>query len=256
MFDLSNKVALVTGSTKGIGLAIAWAMGRAGARVVISSRKSEACREVAAQLGAQGIDALAVSCNVSRVEELDALVATTLDTWGRIDTLVCNAAVNPYMGPIADISDEAWAKVMDTNVRNQLRLCAAVMPQMAERRDGAIVIVSSIGGLKGHTSLGAYGISKAADMQLVRNLACEWGRHNIRVNAIAPGLVRTDMAAALWQDPERAARAEASYPLGRLGEPDDIAGAAVFLASRAGHFMTGQTLVIDGGAMVNTGNYS
>jgi dehydrogenase/reductase SDR family protein 4 len=256
MFDLTNKVALVTGSTKGIGRAIAFAMARAGARVVVSSRKAEACEAVARSLRAEGAQVLAIPCNVSDTQAIEAMVGQTLDTWGRVDSLVCNAAVNPYMGPLAGITDEAWTKTMDTNVRNVLRTAGLVMPQMADRRDGSIIVVSSIGGLKGHSALGAYAISKAADMQLVRNLACEWGPHNIRVNAIAPGLIKTDMAAALWQNPERARKATDSYPLGRLGEPDDIAGAAVFLASRAGAFMTGQTLVIDGGAMVNTGNYS
>ncbi|MCG8559637.1 MAG: SDR family oxidoreductase [Hyphomicrobiales bacterium] len=255
-FDLTDKVAIVTGSTKGIGRAIAEALARAGAKVVISSRKAEACQEVAAAIGTDGGAAMAVPCNISHRDELRALVDATLDAWERIDVLVCNAAVNPYYGPLAEIPDAAYDKIMDTNVKSNLWLCNMVLPQMAERQDGAVVIVSSIGGLKGNDKLGAYGLSKAADMQLARNLAVEWGHANIRVNCIAPGLVRTDFARVLWEDPEAHARAVASYPIGRLGEPEDIAGAAVFLAAPAGRFVTGQTLVVDGGHTIGSARYS
>lgn len=256
LFSLSDKVALVTGASKGIGRAIAEAMAAAGAKVVISSRKGEACEAVAGAINETGGAALALACNISHKDELQALVERTLEHWGRIDALVCNAAVNPYFGPLAEIPDEAYDKTMNANVRSNLWLCNMVIPQMAARGDGAVIIVSSIAGLKGHGRLGVYALSKAADMQLVRNLAVEWGRSNVRVNGIAPGLVRTDMARALWEDPETLARALESYPLGRIGEPRDIAGAAVFLASRAGSFMTGQTLVIDGGTTVMGGRYS
>lgn len=256
LFDLTDKVAIVTGSTKGIGRAIAEALARAGAKVVISSRKAEACQEVAAAIGTDGGAAMAVPCNISHRDELRALVDATLDAWERIDVLVCNAAVNPYYGPLAEIPDAAYDKIMDTNVKSNLWLCNMVLPQMAERQDGAVVIVSSIGGLKGNDKLGAYGLSKAADMQLARNLAVEWGHANIRVNCIAPGLVRTDFARVLWEDPEAHARAVASYPIGRLGEPEDIAGAAVFLAAPAGRFVTGQTLVVDGGHTIGSARYS
>lgn len=256
LFGLDGKVAVITGSSKGIGLAIAEAMASAGARVVISSRKAEACEAVAAAICADGGEALAIPCNVSRVDELRALVDRTLDAWGRIDVLVCNAAVNPYFGPMAEVDETAYDKIMDTNVKNNLWLCNMVIPQMARRQDGAVIIVSSIGGLKGHARLGIYGLSKAADMQLARNLAVEWGASNVRVNCLAPGIVKTDMARTLWEDPKTHDRAVASYPLGRLGEPADIAGAAVFLASRAGAWMTGQTLVIDGGMTIAAGSYT
>lgn len=256
LFDLTDKVAIVTGSTKGIGRAIAEALAQAGAKVVISSRKADACETVAAAIGADGGQAMAVPCNISHRDELRALVDATLDAWQRIDVLVCNAAVNPYYGPLAEIPDAAYDKIMDTNVKSNLWLCNMVLPQMAERQDGAVVIVSSIGGLKGNDKLGAYGLSKAADMQLARNLAVEWGHANIRVNCIAPGLVRTDFARVLWEDPEAHARAVASYPIGRLGEPEDIAGAAVFLAAPAGRFVTGQTLVVDGGHTIGSARYS
>jgi NAD(P)-dependent dehydrogenase (short-subunit alcohol dehydrogenase family) len=254
LFSLEGKVALITGSTKGIGLSIAEALSQSGAKVVISSRKEDKCNQVAAAINDAGGEAIAVPCNISYKEQLQVLVDTTLEKWGHIDVLVCNAAVNPYYGPLADISEEAYDKIMDTNVKSNLWLCNMVLPQMAEHKDGAVIIVSSIGGLKGNAKLGAYGLSKAADMQLARNLAVEWGHANIRANCIAPGLVRTDFAKALWDNPEGLKRAIASYPIGRLGEPEDIAGAAVFLATQAGSFVTGQTLVVDGGTTI--GSYS
>ena len=256
LFDISGQVAIVTGSTKGIGKAIAEAFAQAGAKVVISSRKANKCLEVSDALNADGGETIPIACNISHKDELRALVDATLDKWGRIDILVCNAAVNPYYGPLAEIPENAYDKIMDTNVKSNLWLCNMVLPQMAERKDGAVIIVSSIGGMKGNAMLGAYGLSKAADMQLARNLAVEWGRHNIRVNCIAPGLVRTDFARALWENPEATQRALSSYPIGRLGEPEDIAGAALFLASKAGSFMTGQTMVIDGGNTIGTGRYT
>ncbi len=256
LFSLHGQVAVVTGASKGIGRAIAEAMAAAGAKVVVSSRKIAACEEVAGAIVDGGGKAIAVACNISHKEELQGLVDRTLEHWGRIDTLVCNAAVNPYFGPLAEIPDEAYDKTMNANLRSNLWLCNMAIPGMATRGGGAVILVSSIAGLKGHGNLGVYALSKAAGMQLARNLAVEWGRSNIRVNTIAPGLVRTDMARALWEDPDRLAQALENYPLGRIGEPADIAGAAVFLASRAGNFMTGQTIVIDGGTTVMGGRYS
>ena len=256
MFSLNNKVALITGSSRGIGRSIAEAMAGAGAKVVISSRKAEACENVAAQIRHRGGEAVAIPCNVSDQSQLQSLVDTTLAEWGKIDVLVCNAAVNPHFGSSHEISDEAYDKIMSTNVKNVLWLCRAVIPQMAERKDGAVIIVSSIAGFKGTRKLGTYALSKAADMQMTRNLAMEWGPENIRVNCIAPGLVRTDFARALWEDPENCAKALAAYPLGRLGEPEDIAGAAVFLAARAASWITGQILVVDGGTSAGGGQYS
>ncbi len=256
LFSLHGQVAVVTGSSKGIGRAIAEAMAAAGAKVVISSRKGDVCEEVAGAINDAGGEAIALACNISHKADLQGLVDRTLEHWGQIDTLVCNAAINPYFGPLAEIPDEAYDKTMNANLRSYLWLCNMVIPGMAARGGGAVVLVSSIAGLKGHGNLGVYALSKAADMQLARNLAIEWGRSNIRVNTIAPGLIRTDMARALWDDPERLSQALESYPLGRIGEPEDIAGAAVFLASRAGNFMTGQTLVIDGGTTVSGGRYS
>ncbi|MFN2461129.1 MAG: SDR family NAD(P)-dependent oxidoreductase [Candidatus Velthaea sp.] len=250
MFELTGKVALITGSTRGIGLAVAERMAERGAKVVISSRKPDACAAVAERIAAAGGTALAQAANIADKSALQALVDRTLAEWGRIDILVCNAAVNPYFGPLAGISDEQFDKIMASNVRSNLWLCNMVIPQMAERNDGAVIIVSSIAGLKGNKMLGAYGISKAADFQLARNLAVEWGPRNVRVNALAPSIIRTDFARRLWEDPEIHAKAVASYPLRRIGEPDEVAGAAIFLASRAGAFVTGHVLVVDGGVTV------
>ncbi len=250
MFDLTGQVAVITGSTKGIGRAIAEEMARAGSKVVISSRKPEACEEVASAIVKEGHEAIAIPCHIGRRADCEALIATTHEKWGKIDTLICNAAINPYYGPMTQLSDDVFSKVMETNVRSNLWLANLVQPEMAARRDGSIIIVSSIGGLKGTDILGIYAISKAADMQLARNLAVEWGPDNIRVNCIAPGLVKTDFARALWEDPVLRKGSEDRTALRRLGEPEDIAGAAVFLASKAGRWITGQTIVIDGGRTI------
>lgn len=253
LFDLTDKVAIVTGSTKGIGRSIAEALARAGASVVISSRKADQCEKVAAAIKAEGFEATAIPCHIGKREDVENLVSETRKRYGRIDVLVCNAAVNPYYGPMSGLTDDAFAKVIDSNVRSNIWLCNLAIPEMAERRDGSVIIVSSIGGLRGSQQLGIYAISKAADFQLARNLAVEWGPKNVRVNCIAPGLVRTDFARALWENPEMLAKAEAMTPLRRIGEPDDIAGAAVFLASRAGNWTTGQVIVIDGGVTIGAG---
>lgn len=250
LFSLENKVALITGSTKGIGKAIAERMAEQGAKVVISSRNQEACDEVAAGIDENGGTAKGIACNINYQEQLQELVAKSREAFGTIDTLVCNAALNPYFGPSQDIPDAAFDKVMHANIGSVHRLCQLVIPGMAESGGGAVIIVSSIGGLKGTDSLGAYAISKAADMQIARNLAVEWGPKNVRVNCIAPGLIRTDFARALWENPEIYEATVSKYPLRRIGEPDEIAGAAVMLASAAGSFTTGQTLVIDGGGTI------
>ncbi|HEY5634881.1 MAG TPA: glucose 1-dehydrogenase [Burkholderiaceae bacterium] len=249
LFDLGGKVAVITGASRGIGRAIAERMAEHGASVVISSRRIEACEQVAAGIRERGGEASAAACHIGRKEDLRALVEGTLARWGRIDVLVCNAAVNPYFGPSAQMSDEAYDRVMNSNVRSNFWLCNMVAPAMAERGDGSIIIISSIGGFQGSDRLGVYGISKAADMQLARNLAVEWGARNVRANCIAPGLVKTDFAKALWDNPEILRKTVQHTPLHRIGEPDEIAGAAVFLAAPAGSFVTGQTIVIDGGRL-------
>jgi NAD(P)-dependent dehydrogenase (short-subunit alcohol dehydrogenase family) len=249
-FALKGKVAVVTGSSRGIGRSIAEHLARAGAKLVISSRKLPACEEVAQAIRKDSGEAIAIAANIGDKAQLEELVNASRKHWGRIDVLVCNAASNPYYGPMAQMPDEAFNKILQNNIVSNHWLANLVLPEMAERRDGAVIIVSSIGGLKGTATLGAYAISKAADMQLARNLALEWGEHNIRVNCIAPGLVKTDFARALWEDPEIRRHYEMQTPLRRLGEPDDIGGIAVFLASKAGAFVTGQTIVADGGVTI------
>lgn len=252
LFDLTGRVVLITGSSKGIGRAMAVEMARHGAQVVISSRKQDVCAAVAAEINAelegQPGGAVSIPAHVGHKEELQRLVDETRRQLGPIDVLVCNAAVNPYYGPMKDMPDEAFDKVLGINIRSNHWLAHMVLPEMVERRDGSIIIVSSVGGLKGSETLGAYCISKAADVQLVRNLAAEYGPHNIRVNAISPGLVRTDFARALWENPDILAERTSGDPLRRIGEPEEIAGAAVYLASKAGSFTTGQNFVIDGGS--------
>jgi NAD(P)-dependent dehydrogenase (short-subunit alcohol dehydrogenase family) len=250
LFDLGGKVALVTGSTRGIGKSIAEELARAGAKVAVSSRKAEACEATRQEFEAKGFEVLARPCNISRKEELQALVDATLARWGRVDIAVANAASNPYYGPLTGISDEAFDKIFANNVKSVLWLAAMTLPGMAERGGGSFIAIGSIGGLLANTIIGAYGTSKAADHHLVRNLAAEWGPKNVRVNAIAPGLVKTEFARALWEDEKRAAERIAATPLRRLGEPRDIGGIAVFLASDAAAFITGQCIVADGGVTI------
>ena len=250
LFDLGGKVAIVTGSSRGIGRAIAEAFVEAGARVVISGRRAEACEEAAAALREKGGGAIAVPARISDKAQLENLVARTRETWGRIDILVCNAAVNPHFGSLDGLTDEAFERMMVNNVLSNLWLSRMVAPEMKERRDGAIIYIISIAALRGTTQLGMYGVTKAADAALARNLAVEWGPYNLRVNCIAPGLVKTEFARALWEDDARRAAREAATPLRRLGEPDDIAGVALMLASPAGGYVTGQVIVVDGGVMI------
>ena len=251
-FDLTGKVAIVTGSSRGIGKASAFELAEHGAKVVISSRKQDACDAVAAEINARfGEDtAIAVAANISDKAGLQRLVDATRAAFGQIDVLVCNAASNPYYGPQGGIADDQFRKILDNNIVSNHWLITMVAPEMRERRAGSIIIVSSIGGLRGSTLIGAYCISKAADMQLARNLAHEFGPDNVRVNCIAPGLIKTDFARALWEDPERIEAANKTVPLRRIGEPEEIAGAVVFLASQASSFMTGQTIVLDGGVTI------
>ena len=246
-FDLTGKVAVITGSSRGIGRASAELLAKLGAKVVISSRKADACETVADGIRKSGGDAHVIACNISRRAEVEALINGSIKHYGKIDILVCNAAVNPYYGPLLDIKDEAFDKIMGSNVKSNIWLCAQAIPQMAERGNGSVIIVSSIGGLRGSTVIGAYGISKAADFSLCRSLAGEWGPKGVRVNCVAPGLVKTDFARALWEDEERLKRRCATTPLRRIGEPDEIAGAVAYLGSDASSFMTGQTIVVDGG---------
>ena len=258
MFDLRGKNAVITGSSKGIGKSIATAMALHGANVVISSRKANVCQETADEINnldaappySEKGKAIVIPCNISDKTALEMLVEESRSQLGKIDILVCNAASNPFFGSIKDIPDDAFEKIMNNNIKSNHNLCQMVIPEMMERKDGSIIIVSSIGGLNASPVIGAYNISKAADIMLVKNYALEFGQHNIRTNAIAPGLFRTDFAKALWENPEILKQSTATCPMKRIGEPDEIGGAAVFLASEAGSFVNGHTLVIDGGTIV------
>jgi NAD(P)-dependent dehydrogenase (short-subunit alcohol dehydrogenase family) len=250
-FSLKNRVAIITGSSRGIGRASAEIMAELGARVVISSRKPEPCEEVASGIREKGGAAVAIPCNISRKEEIEALVRRTQKALGPIDILVCNAAVNPVYGPLSEITDEAFDKIMASNVKSNLWLCNLTLPGMAERGGGAVVIVSSIAGLRASENIAAYGISKAADFGLARNLAAEWGPKNVRVNCVAPGLVKTDFARALWENPSALEFRTRRTPLRRIGEPEEIGSVVAFLASPAASFITGEIVVADGGVMIS-----
>lgn len=255
LFDLSGEIAIITGSSRGIGRAIAERMAEQGARVVISSRKQDACDATAAAINEKYGEtrALAIAANISAKDDLQRLTEETRAHFGPASIVVCNAASNPHYGPMSGIEDAQFRKILENNVIANHWLIQMCLPAMIERKNGAIIIVSSIGGLRGSNVIGAYNVSKAADFQLARNLAVELGRDNVRVNCIAPGLVRTDFARALWEDPKTLKLATSTTPLLRIGEPDEIAGAAVFLASKAGSYMTGQTIVVDGGATISSG---
>jgi NAD(P)-dependent dehydrogenase (short-subunit alcohol dehydrogenase family) len=252
MFDLTGKTALLTGSSVGMGRGLAEGLAMAGARVVISSRKQDVCNETAAAINELcGADqAIAIACNIGYKEQLQHLVDETHAQLGKIDILVGNAGVNPFFGSSADIPDSAFDKTLATNVKSNHWLCQMVIPDMVEKRDGVVIITSSNGAFQPSTMLGTYAISKAADLALVRNLAAEYGPFNIRVNALCPGVFKTRFSAALWQDENGEERPADELPLKRFGDPEELRGVGVFLASRAGSFMTGQALVIDGGMVM------
>jgi NAD(P)-dependent dehydrogenase (short-subunit alcohol dehydrogenase family) len=251
LFDLKGKVAVITGSSKGIGKAIALRMAEHGAKVVVSSRKQEPCEAVAKEITAKRGEAVVRTCNINSKEALQDLVDFANKTYGRIDILVPNAALNVHFGKTLSVTDDQYDKIMGANVKSNFWLCNMVAPQMAQRKDGVIIIISSVGGLRGSDQLPIYAISKAADMQMARNLAVEWGPSNVRVNCIAPGLVKTDFAKALWDNPDIYSKTVKMYPLRRIADPDEIAGCAVMLAAKAGSFITGQTIVIDGGGTIS-----
>jgi len=251
MFDLSGKVVLITGASSGIGQATATQMARQGARVVVSGIDGPGCERVCNELLAQGGQAVSVPCDVSSVEQLDALVAAARQKWGRIDVLVCNAGIAPHAGPLASASDADYESTMEINLRSVMRLCNKVIPGMAEQGGGSIVIVSSIAGVRGNKALGLYGMSKAASAQLARNLAVEWGPQNVRVNAVSPGVITTDFARSLTDTPEIAAVRLGKTPLRRFGRAEEVAASIVFLSAPSGAFITGQNLIIDGGTTIS-----
>ena len=251
LFNLSGKRALITGSTKGIGEAIAKRFAEHGAKFVISSRKEDMCIKIRDKINKEFPDsAISIPCNINEKNQLENLVNETNSNFGGIDILVCNAALNPFFGSSMDIPDDAFDKILSANIKSNHWLSNIVLPQMIERKEGSIIVISSIGGLKGSEMLGAYSISKAADMQLIRNIAVEQGPNNIRANCISPGIIKTRFAKALWDNPEILQNTTSKAPLRRIGVPDEVAGAAIFLASDAGSFTTGQNIVIDGGVTI------
>jgi NAD(P)-dependent dehydrogenase (short-subunit alcohol dehydrogenase family) len=250
LFDLTGRVALVTGATRGIGLAISEEFAMAGAKVVISSNEADNCESVAAQMRREGHAVTGIPCDVAYRRELEDLVQASVDLHGRIDILVCNAGIAPHMGPIASASDVDWDSTMTVNLRSVLWLTSLVIPGMAERHDGSVIIVSSIAGVRGNRALGLYGVSKAGSAQLARNLAVEWGPSNVRVNAISPGVIETQFASPMLNDAGVMERRIALTPLRRVGQPREIAGVALLLASPAGAFMTGQNVIVDGGTTI------
>ena len=253
LFNLKDKSILITGSSRGIGKSIAHQCALHGAKVVISSRKLNAC-ELAAQEINDSVGknvAFPIAANISDEDQLRELVLLTIEKLGKIDTLVCNAATNPFMGSMLDMPNDKFDKVMNNNIKSNQILCNLVLPEMIERKDGSIIIISSIAAIKGSPILGAYNISKAADVMIVKNIAAEFGHKNIRANSIAPGLIKTDFAKALWENPDILKTVLSSTPMQRIGEPDEIAGVAVMLASDAGNYINGQTIVVDGGTTIS-----
>tara|TARA_B110001452_G_C15150214_1_gene400316 strand:- start:288 stop:1052 length:765 start_codon:yes stop_codon:yes gene_type:complete len=250
LFNLKNKSFLITGSSKGIGKSIAFHAADHGAQVIISSRKIDACNETANEINehCEAEVAFPIQANIAHEEELNNLVEQTNKLLGKIDVLICNAATNPFMGSMADIPSDAFDKVMNNNIKANHILTNLVTPQMIDRKDGVIIIISSVGGTIGSNLIGTYNISKAADIQMVKNIAVEYGHHNIRANTVAPGLIRTDFARGLWENPVIHEQYTKTHPMRRIGEPDEVAGAVIMLASDAGKYINGQTLIVDGGA--------
>lgn len=249
LFDLSDRVALLTGASKGMGLAMAEGLAEHGAKVVISSRKLDQCEAAVEQVNAKcGEDrAIAVACNIGYKDQLENLVETTRSRLGPIDILVSNAGVNPFYGRMSEIPDSAFDKTMSSNVKSNHWLAHMVAPDMVAKGRGSIMVTASTGAFSGSLTLGTYNISKLADIALVRNLALEYGPEGVRVNAICPGLIKTDFAKALWDNPEAKRNAETNTPLRRLGESEDLKGIAVFLASDASEYVTGQAIAVCGG---------
>ena len=250
LFNLKNKSFLITGSSKGIGKSIAFHAADHGAQVIISSRKIDACKETADEINEHcGAEvAFPIEANIAHEEELNNLVDQTNKLLGKIDVLICNAATNPFMGSMADIPSDAFDKVMNNNIKANHILTNLVTPQMIDRKDGVIIIISSVGGTIGSNLIGTYNISKAADIQMVKNIAVEYGHHNIRANTVAPGLIRTDFARGLWENPVIHEQYTKTHPMRRIGEPDEVAGAVIMLSSDAGKYINGQTIIVDGGA--------
>lgn len=246
-FSLEGKVALITGASRGIGRAIAQRLAGAGAKVVVSSRKLANVQAVADEIVAAGGEALAVQCHVGRPDDVTAMVARTVDAYGRLDVVINNAATNPHFGPALTADEGQWDKILDTNLKGIFRVCRAVVPQMEKQGGGKIINLASVAGLRPSPGMGVYGVSKAGVIMLTQVLALELGHANIQVNAVAPGVIKTRFSQLLWQTPQIAEPMLGKLPLGRFGEPEDVAGLALYLASPASDYITGGVFVVDGG---------
>lgn len=253
LFQLDNKVAIVTGASKGIGEAMARGLAEFGAKVVISSRKQDAVDDVAANFQADGLEAVGIACHVGKSDDCENLVQKTIEQYGRVDILINNAGTNPYFGPINAMSNEAYQKTMDINLNSAIKLSNLVYPHMKLQGGGSIIHISSVEGYHATKYMPAYNISKAALIMLGKNQAVEWGHDKVRVNIICPGFVKTKLSAALWKDEKMHESLIRSTPLERLAHPDEMAGLAVFLASNASSFCTGEAIVNDGGIL--NGNF-
>jgi len=254
LFALDGQVALITGATRGIGLAIAREYGRAGARLLISSESADDCQRVATVLQREGFEATGMAADLSQAESVRQLAVQALARYGRIDALVCNAGVAPHMGPLADADDVQWRLTMAVNLESAVLLTRALLPAMAQRGGGSVVLMASIAGVRGNKGLGLYGLSKAALAQLARNLAVEWGPMNIRVNAISPGVIQTEFARPLTDNLELMRQRLALTPLRRIGRPEEVAALALLLAAPGGAFINGQNIIVDGGTTISDGN--
>jgi NAD(P)-dependent dehydrogenase (short-subunit alcohol dehydrogenase family) len=246
-FSLQGKVALITGASRGIGRAIGLRLAKAGAAVVVSSRKIENVQSVASEIKAAGGKGLAVQAHVGRPDDVTTLMAQAMDTFGRIDVVVNNAATNPHFGPVLTADEGQWDKIIDTNVKGVFRVCKAVVPHMEGQGGGKIINMTSVAGLRPSPGMGVYSVSKAAIIALTQVLAVELGHANIQVNAIAPGVIKTKFSQLLWQTPQIADPILSNLPLGRFGEPEDVVGLALYLASPASDYVTGAVFVVDGG---------
>ncbi len=251
LFDLSGRVAIVTGSSRGLGLASARGMAEQGAKVVISGRKPEACEAAVAEIRASGGEAIAVPCNIGRKDELQRVVDTANEQWGRVDIVMANAAIHPWIGSVLDLKDETFNKFMQVNVQSSIWLAQMTVPGMLERGYGRFIVVASIVGLLGDPVTGTYGLTKAADMQFVRNLAMEFASRGVTANCIAPGTFKTEMARSQWEDETLVRWYNDRNPSKRFGEVDELAGLAVMLASPSGGYINGQTIAVDGGHTIS-----
>ena len=250
LFSLKNKAVVITGSSRGIGKGMAKRFAEFGAKLIISSRKINACKEVESEIIKKGGIAFSKECNISKKNQCEDLIDFCVEKFGKIDVLVCNAASNPYYGDLAKIPDELFDKIMNNNVKSNLWLCKKAIPFLKKRDSSSIIIVSSIAGLQGVKNLGAYSISKTADIGLIRSLAVELGKFNININGLCPGIIKTDFARELWENPDILKDVEGQAPLGRIGTVDEVIGAAILLASNAGSFITGQVITMDGGVTI------